>query len=41
MHDYKVSTEEEIKLLRLLGLRVWNMKKKLAEYQAEPSLFKR
>lgn len=39
MHDYKVSTEEEIKLLRLLGLRIWNMKKKLAEHQIEPQLF--
>lgn len=40
MNDYKVSTDEELKLLRLLGLRVWNLKKKLAEYQFEPSLFK-
>lgn len=31
MHDYKVTTDEEMKLLRLLGLRVWNLKKKLAE----------
>lgn len=30
MGTYKVPVEEEIKLLRLLGLRVWNMKKKLA-----------
>ena len=41
MHDYKLNTDEELKLLRLLGMRVWNLKKKLAEYQAEPSLFKR
>ena len=34
------SKSEELKLLRLLGFRVWNMKKKLAEYQIEPSLFK-
>jgi hypothetical protein len=40
MNDYKLSTEEAFKLLRLLGMRVWNMKKKLAEYQVEPSLFK-
>lgn len=31
MGTYKVPVEEEIKLLRLLGLRVWNLKKKLAE----------
>ena len=41
MNDYQLSTNEELKLLRLLGMRVWNLKKKLAEYQAEPSLFKR
>lgn len=41
MHDYQLTTDEELKLLRLLGMRVWNLKKKLAEYQAEPSLFKR
>lgn len=41
MNDYQLSTDEELKLLRLLGMRVWNLKKKLAEYQAEPSLFKR
>ena len=40
MNDYQLSTDEELKLLRLLGMRVWNLKKKLAEYQAEPSLFK-
>lgn len=40
MNDYKLSKDEELKLLRLLGLRVWSMKKKLAEYQVEPSLFK-
>lgn len=38
--DYKLSAAEELKLLRLLGMRVWNLKKKLAEYQMEPSLFK-
>ena len=41
MNDYQLSTDEELKLLRLLGMRVWNLKKKLAEYQAEPSLFNR
>ena len=41
MHDYQLTTDEELKLLRLLGMRVWNLKKKLAEYQAKPSLFKR
>ena len=41
MHDYQLTTDEELKLLRLLGMRVWNLKKKLAEYQAEPSLFRR
>lgn len=35
MHDYKVSTEEELKLLRLLGLRVWNLKKKVANLQTK------
>lgn len=40
MNDYKISPDEEMKLLRLLGLRIWSMKKKLAEYQAEPSLLK-
>ena len=40
MNDYKLSTDEELKLLRLLGMRIWNLKKKLTEYQAEPSLFK-
>jgi len=40
MNNYKISIDEEIKLLRLLGLRIWKMKKKLAEYQAEPSLLK-
>lgn len=35
MHEYKVDTDEELKLLRLLGLRVWNLKKKLAEYKNE------
>lgn len=39
MNKYKVPVEEELKLLRLLGLRIWNMKKKLAEHQIEPSLF--
>lgn len=33
MGKYKVPVEEELKLLRLLGLRVWNLKKKLAEQQ--------
>ena len=41
MNDYQLSTDEELKMLRLLGMRVWNLKKKLAEYQAEPSLFER
>lgn len=41
MGDYKVSVEEELKLLRLLGMRIWNLKKKLSEYQAEPNLFKK
>lgn len=40
MNDYRVSTEEELKLLRLLGMRIWKLKKKLAEYQVETSLFK-
>lgn len=31
--DYKVTTDEELKLLRLLGLRVWNLKKKMANLQ--------
>lgn len=31
MHEYKVDTNEELKLLRLLGMRVWSLKKKLAE----------
>ena len=35
MNDYQLSTDEELKLLRLLGMRVWNLKKKLAEYQTE------
>lgn len=38
--DYKITTEEELKLLRLGNMRVWGLKKKLAEYQAEPNLFK-
>lgn len=29
--NYKVSVEEELSLLRLLGLRVWKLKQKLAE----------
>lgn len=33
INDYIVSTEEELKLLRLLGLRVWNLKRKLAKEQ--------
>lgn len=40
MSDYKVTTEEELSLLRLGNMRVWKLKKKLAEYQAEPNLFK-
>lgn len=40
MNDYKVSTEEELKILRLLGMRIWGMKKILAEYQVETSLLK-
>jgi hypothetical protein len=31
--NYKISDDEEKKLFRLLGLRVWNLKKKLAEMQ--------
>ena len=31
--NYKISDDEERKLFRLLGLRVWNLKKKLAEMQ--------
>ena len=33
MNDYLVSIDEELKLLRLLGMRVWNLKKKLANFQ--------
>ena len=40
MNDYKLSVDEELKLYRLLSMRIWNLKKKLVEYQAEPSLFK-
>ena len=40
MNNYLVTTEDELRLLRLGNMRVWNMKKKLAEYQAEPSMFK-
>ena len=40
MNDYQISIEEELKLDRLLSMRIWNLKKKLVEYQAEPSLFK-
>lgn len=40
MGDYKLSVEEELKLLRLGNMRIWGLKKKLAEYQAEPNLFK-
>ena len=40
MNDYKLSVEEELKLYRLLSMRIWGLKKKLSEYQAEPSLFK-
>lgn len=40
MNDYKVTIEEELKLLRLGNMRVWGLKKKLSEYQAEPNLFK-
>ena len=35
MNDYQLSTDEELKLLRLLGMRVWNLKKKIAEYQCK------
>ncbi len=41
MNNYKLNVDEELKLLRLLGMRIWNMKKKLAEYQVEPSLFRK
>lgn len=37
---YKITVHEEIKLLRLLGMRIWKMKRKLAEYQVMPSLLK-
>ena len=40
MNDYQISAEEELKLLRLGNMRVWNMKKKLAEYQVETNLFR-
>ena len=38
MGNYKVSKDEELKLLRLLGMRVWNLKSKVAKLQ-EKSLF--
>lgn len=31
MNYYKISVSEENKLLRLLGMRIWNLKKKIAE----------
>ena len=40
MNYYKLTVEEELKLYRLLSMRIWGLKKKLSEYQAEPSLFK-
>ena len=40
MGDHKLSVEEELKLLRLGNMRIWGMKKKLAEYQVETNLFK-
>ena len=33
MGKYKVSTEEKLQLLRLCGMRIWNLKKKLAKLQ--------
>lgn len=39
MGDYRLTTDDELKLLRLGNMRIWGMKKKLAEYQAEPNLF--
>jgi len=33
MGDYKISDEEEKKLLRLLGLRVWSLKNKISKLQ--------
>lgn len=33
MGDYKVTQAEELKLLRLCGMRVWNLKKKVAKLQ--------
>lgn len=35
MNNYKCSVEEELKLLRLCGMRVWNLKKKLSLLQAK------
>lgn len=33
MGDYKISDEEEKKLLRLLGLRIWSLKNKISKLQ--------
>ena len=33
--SYKITVKEDIQLLRLLGMRVWNLKKKLAACQAK------
>jgi rRNA pseudouridine-1189 N-methylase Emg1 (Nep1/Mra1 family) len=30
---YYLDEKEELKLLRLLGMRVWNLKKKVAKFQ--------
>lgn len=35
MGTYKVPVEEELKLLRLCGMRVWRLKQKVAELQEE------
>ena len=35
MNKYKLSVDEELKLLRLCGMRVWNLKKKLSLLQAK------
>lgn len=38
MGNYKISKDEELKLLRLLGMRVWRLKDKIARLQ-EKTLF--
>jgi len=35
MGDYKVPVDDEIKLLRLCGMRVWKLKQKVADLQEE------